>query len=135
MFKSLFALLLGLSLMLSNTNSLKAQQTEAVVLKKNQLIGVWKGHIDLPNSTQLIIEVQFDGELDKLAGKITTPMQGAQILPLKDIQLKNKSIQFVIDGTQGNPLFKGEIDTAKQQIEGSFIQAGTGLRFKLSKDQ
>jgi hypothetical protein len=135
MIKSIISVLFSLILILSNTSTALTQQAETHLLKKNQVVGLWKGYIELPNSTQLIIEVQLDGELDKLSGKITTPMQGAQTLPLKDIQLKNKSIQFVIDGTPSNPLFKGEIDSDKQLIEGSFIQAGMGVRFKLNKDK
>jgi hypothetical protein len=134
MIKSLLSVVFSLSLILSNTSTAITQQAETFLLKKNQVVGLWKGYIELPNATQLIVEVQFEGELDKLSGKITTPMQGAQTLALKDIQLKNKSIQFVIDSTPSNPLFKGEIDPDKQRIEGSFIQAGIGVRFKLNKD-
>jgi hypothetical protein len=97
-------------------------------------VGTWNGAIEA-GGQQFEIVVNFSTNDDgNIQGTLDLPSQGAAGLALSNFEIDGKKIGFMIDGPQGEPTFKGELDEAGTKISGSFSQSGVEGSFSLEKE-
>lgn len=99
-------------------------------------LGSWKGMMSIAGM-ELEIRVTFSlDESQKLKGTIDVITQGALGLPLGGIEIKDKTIAFMIDhpNVPGEPTFKGTLDGTGKKLSGDFTQSGYAGTFALDKE-
>lgn len=70
-------------------------------------------------------------------GSIDIPNQGAQGIPLQDIQVDGDRVSFGMAGVPGEPRFTGQLrqgEDGKPQVSGTFAQSGHNFEFKLGRE-
>lgn len=96
-------------------------------------LGAWKGKIVIAG-TELEIGLNFKlDEAQKIAGTFDSISQGAMGLPLGAIEIKGKTITFVLSGVPGDPAFKGTLDETGKKLAGDFTQGGYAGTFAVDK--
>ena len=96
-------------------------------------IGAWKGTLSVAGM-ELEIGLNFKlDETQKITGTFDSISQGAFGLALTGIEIKDKTIAFMIDGVPGEPTLKGTLDETGKKIAGDFTQAGTAGTFAVEK--
>jgi hypothetical protein len=98
-------------------------------------IGAWKGTLSIAG---MDLEIGLNFTLDeakKIQGTFDSITQGASGLKLGDIEIKDKTITFVIadPNVPGEPTFKGTLDATGKKLSGEFAQAGYAGTFALEK--
>ena len=101
-----------------------------------ELAGHWEGRIDTPG-TPLHIQVNLERDGEGWRGTIDIPAQGAQGLPLSDIEVRDPEgdttrVEFGISGVPGQPRFRGRLKD--DAITGRFEQGGASIRFRLGRE-
>jgi hypothetical protein len=91
--------------------------------------GTWKGFMRLGNS-ELQMSVCFLAQ-PELAATIEIPAQGVKDLPLRQVQLKGKTVRFELPAGTNIGYFKGKIDDGS--IKGTFRQGLSATSFELRK--
>ena len=87
-------------------------------------LGVWDGSLTVAGVT-LDFTITFSRDTSaQMVGTIDIPAQGAAGIHLGNIKVEGPKISFIIDdpGVQGDPTFKGELNTTGKTIAGSFSQ-------------
>ena len=98
-------------------------------------IGAWKGTLNIAG---MDLEIGLNFTLDeakKIQGTFDSITQGAFGLKLGNIEIKDKTITFVIadPNVPGEPSFKGTLDETGKKLPGEFIQAGYAGTFAVEK--
>ena len=101
-----------------------------------ELAGHWEGRIDTPG-TPLHIRVDLERDGEGWRGMIDIPAQGAQGLPLSDIEVRDPDadtprVEFGIGGVPGQPRFRGRLKD--DVITGRFEQGGASIGFRLGRE-
>lgn len=100
---------------------------------REDVTGVWEGAISLPG-TELTITIEFAWDDDEvLTGQVDIPMQGAQDLPLANIERVEDKLTFDLPGVPGEPKFDGTLSDDGQILSGDFTQGGAAFPFTLRK--
>jgi len=95
--------------------------------------GHWEGSIELPGGQSLGVIVDLSLAGNDWRGTIDIPAQGAQGLPLENIQVDGVNVRFTIKGIPGTPTFKGTLEGGK--LAGDFTQGAAELTFELSREK
>jgi len=109
-------------------STLMAQDTKPFV-------GTWNGALSVVGQElEIIIEFSLD-ESKNIQGNIDVPAQGATDIPLGEINIEGKKISFKIvhPQVQGDPTFKGELDSSGKKIAGEYSQGGGIGTFSVEK--
>jgi hypothetical protein len=98
-------------------------------------VGAWKGTLSIAG---MDLEIGLNFTLDeakKIQGTFDSITQGASGIKLGDIEIKDKTITFVIadPNIPGEPTFKGAIDETGKKLSGDFTQAGYAGTFAVEK--
>ena len=98
-------------------------------------LGDWKGTLSVAG---MDLEVGIHFKLDeakKIMGTFDSITQGAMGLPLGAIEVKDKTITFMIDhpNIHGEPTFKGTLDGTGTKLSGEFTQGGAAGTFAVEK--
>ncbi len=97
------------------------------------IIGHWKGQIEIPQTPLGVVVNLVQNEDGSWAGTIDIPMQGAVGLPLRNISVEDSNVSFTIEGPPGNPTFNGTLSPDGASIDGDFSQAGQTFPFGLKR--
>ena len=96
-------------------------------------LGDWKGIISVMG-VDLEIGLHFKlDEAKKVTGTFDSITQGAMGLPVGGIEIKDKTITFMLSGVPGDPAFKGVLDAAGKVLAGDFTQGGAAGTFSVQK--
>ncbi len=96
-------------------------------------LGDWKGTISVMG-TDLEIGLHFKlDEAKKVTGTFDSITQGAMGLPVGGIEIKDKTITFLLSGVPGDPSFKGTLDATGKKLSGEFTQGGAAGTFSVEK--
>ena len=96
-------------------------------------LGDWKGTISVMG-VDLEIGLHFKlDEAKKITGTFDSITQGAMDLPLEAIEIKDKTITFLLSGVPGDPTFKGALDETGKKLSGEFTQGGAAGNFAVEK--
>jgi hypothetical protein len=96
-------------------------------------LGAWKGTLSIAGA-ELEIGLNFKlDEAKKIQGTFDSITQGAFGLALGSIEIKDKTITFMIDGVPGDPAFKGTPDETGKKLTGEFSQGGYAGTFAVEK--
>jgi hypothetical protein len=96
-------------------------------------LGDWKGAISIMG-VELEIGLHFKlDEAKKVVGTFDSITQGAFDIPLGDIEVKDKTISFMLSGVPGDPSFKGQLDDSGKKLSGDFTQGGAAGTFAVVK--
>lgn len=99
----------------------------------DQLVGHWKGLIDLPG-LKLPIDLDFAKvEAGGLTADISIPMQQVNDMPITDVSLAEGAYSFRFPGAPGNATFKGTLNDEGTALTGTFLQSGMQFPFELSR--
>ncbi len=98
-------------------------------------IGAWKGTLSIGG---MDLEIGLNFTLDgakKIQGTIDSITQQAFGLQLGGIEIKDKSITFLIadPNVPGDAAFKGTLDETGKKLTGEFTQSGTAGTFAVEK--
>jgi hypothetical protein len=96
-------------------------------------LGAWKGTLSIAGTD---LEIGLDFKLDeakKIQGTCDSITQGAFGLALAGIEIKEKTITFVLDNIPGEPTFKGTLDGTGKKLSGEFTQGGAAGTFAVEK--
>jgi hypothetical protein len=98
-------------------------------------LGAWKGTLSIAG---MDLEIGLNFKLDeakKVAGTFDSITQGAFGLALGDIEIKDKTVTFIINdpNVPGDPMFKGTIDETGKKMTGEFTQGGYAGTFTVEK--
>ncbi|MBZ5610753.1 MAG: hypothetical protein LAP38_21020 [Acidobacteriia bacterium] len=95
--------------------------------------GHWEGAIQTPE-TPVAIEIDLaKNSQGQLIGTLANPSQNLKGLPLSDIAVDGKSVQFQIKGTPGDRAFKGALSADGASMSGQYTQAGYLMSFALTR--
>ncbi|MCK4305392.1 MAG: serine hydrolase [Candidatus Eisenbacteria sp.] len=100
--------------------------TMALAGARSSLAGHCEGAIELPGQ-QLEIDIDLSHEAGGWIGDISIPAQGAQDLPLKDLEFSADRIGFTISGIPGDPTFNGTLNENGTRIVDPATQARAAL--------
>src|SRR5690625_600445 len=92
--------------------------------------GTWEGAIEVPGFP-LEVTVVLDEASGEWTGSIDIPAQGAQGIPLENIEVEGDSASFMMSATPGEPTFEGS--AAEGEMTGTFSQAGQQFPFSLAR--
>ncbi|HSA96881.1 MAG TPA: hypothetical protein VLJ16_12585 [Acidobacteriota bacterium] len=96
-------------------------------------LGDWKGTISVMG-VDLEIGLHFKlDEAKKIAGTFDSITQGAMGIPVGEIEIKDKTITFMLSGVPGDPAFKGTLDATGKKLTGDFTQGGAAGTFSVEK--
>jgi len=96
-------------------------------------IGAWKGTLSIAGM-ELEIGLNFTlDEAKKIQGTFDSISQGALGLVLGNIEIKDKTITFIINDVPGEPSFKGTLDATGKKLAGDFTQGGAAGTFAVTK--
>ena len=98
-------------------------------------IGAWKGTLSGGGMDREIgINFTLD-EAKTIQGTFDSITQGAFGIKLSNIEVKDKTITFLIDdpNVPGEPTFKGTLDETGKKLGGEFTQSGYAGTFALEK--
>jgi hypothetical protein len=96
-------------------------------------LGDWKGTISVMG-VDLEIGLHFKlDEAKKITGTFDSISQGAMGLPLDAIEIKDKTITFLLSGVPGDPTFNGTLDETGKKLSGEFTQGGAAGTFAVEK--
>ncbi len=98
-------------------------------------IGAWKGTLSIAGM-DLEIGINFTlDEAKKIQGTFDSITQGASGLQLGSIEIKDKTITFMIADANvpGDPTFKGTLDETGKKLSGEFSQGGYAGTFAVEK--
>jgi hypothetical protein len=101
----------------------------------NPFIGAWKGTLSVAG-VELEIGLNFTiDEAKKIQGTFDSITQGAMGIPLGAIEIKDKTISFMIShpNVPGDPTFKGTLDETGKKLAGDFTQSGYAGTFSVEK--
>ncbi len=98
-------------------------------------LGAWKGTLSVAG---MELEVGLNFSLDeakKIQGTFDSITQGAFGLKLANIEVKDKTITFIISdpNVPGDPAFKATLDATGKKLAGEFTQAGVTGTFSVDK--
>ena len=98
-------------------------------------LGDWKGTLSVAG---MDLEIGLHFKLDeakKITGTFDSITQGAMDLPLGAIEVKDKTITFMIDhpNIPGEPTFKETLDETGKKLSGEFTQGGAAGTFAVEK--
>jgi hypothetical protein len=96
-------------------------------------LGAWKGTLSVAGAE---LEIGLNFSLDqakKIQGTFDSISQGAFGLGLGAIEIKDKTITFMIDNVPGEPSFKGTLDATGKKLSGDFTQGGAAGTFSVEK--
>jgi len=96
-------------------------------------LGAWKGTLSVAG---MDLEIGLNFKLDetqKITGTFDSISQGAFGLALTGIEIKDKTIAFMIDGVPGEPTLKGTLDETGKKLSGEFAQGGAAGTFAVEK--
>jgi hypothetical protein len=98
-------------------------------------IGAWKGTLSIAG---MDLEIGLNFTLDeakKIQGTFDSITQGAFGLKLGGIEIKDKTVTFMIDdpNVPGDPTFKGTLDETGKKLAGEFSQGGYAGTFAVEK--
>lgn len=95
--------------------------------------GRWEGAVNLPNQT-LTIEVNLvknaKGEWDGTFGE---PQQGLKALPLASVSVENRTVKFIVKGSDQGSLFTGTLAADGKSLAGDISVSGMTIPFELSR--
>ncbi|HOW85791.1 MAG TPA: hypothetical protein P5119_01355 [Candidatus Aminicenantes bacterium] len=112
---------------------LAAAAAAAAPADPTPFLGAWKGTLRIAGA-ELEIGLAFKlDEAKAICGTCDSISQGAFGLALAGIDIKDKTITFLIDGVPGDPTFKGTIDETGKKIAGEFTQGGSVGTFAVEK--
>lgn len=92
--------------------------------------GRWEGAVKLPGA-ELAMQVQLSTSPGGWIGTISIPQQGAKDLPLARIRVEGVSLEFILAGIPGDPIFRGVLKGGR--IDGTLQQSGQTFPFTLSR--
>jgi uncharacterized protein len=98
-------------------------------------LGAWKGTLSI-GGMDLEIGLNFTlDEAKKIQGTFDSITQGAFGLKLGGIEIKDKTVTFLIDNPNvpGDPTFKGSLDETGKKLSGEFSQGGYAGTFAVAK--
>ena len=102
----------------------------------NRVTGHWEGHIEIPGQP-IAVKIDLTNDDEAWTGTIDIPTQGANDLPLSDIQIVEEDdsvhVKFSILNIPGNPTFDGKLQDGA--MSGSFTQGGATFGFRLSRER
>jgi len=93
--------------------------------------GHWVGTLEAGASLGVEVDLARQGA-DGWRGTFSVPAQGQKGIPLSDLTVKDKTVEFAIRGGMGDPRFKGELSADGKTITGTFSQAGASLPLTLA---
>lgn len=98
-------------------------------------VGAWKGTLSIAG---MDLEIGLNFTLDeakKIQGTFDSIGQGAFGLKLGSIEIKDKTVTFMIDdpNVPGDPAFKGTLDETGKKLSGEFSQGGYAGTFAVAK--
>jgi len=96
-------------------------------------IGAWKGTLSIAG---MDLEIGLNFTLDeakKMQGTFDSISQGAFGLLLGTIEVKDKTVTFMINDVPGEPSFKGTLDETGKKLTGEFTQGGAAGTFAVEK--
>jgi hypothetical protein len=96
-------------------------------------IGAWKGTLSIAG---MDLEIGLNFTLDeakKIQGTFDSVSQGAFGLLLGTIEVKDKTVTFMINDVPGEPSFKGTLDETGKKLTGEFTQGGAAGTFAVEK--
>jgi hypothetical protein len=91
--------------------------------------GHWVGTIEGPG---IGVELDLGRQGEGWRGTISIPVQGTKGIPLADLAVKDKSVEFALKGAPGDPRYKGELSADGKTITGTFSQGGGSLPLNLA---
>jgi len=96
-------------------------------------LGAWKGTLSIAGQ-ELEIGLNFSlDEANKVQGTFDSITQGAMGLKLGAIEIKDKTITFLINDVPGDPTFKGALGETGKKLAGEFAQGGYAGTFSVEK--
>jgi hypothetical protein len=96
-------------------------------------LGAWKGTLSIAG-TELEIGLNFTlDEAKKIQGTFDSITQGGFGIVLAAIEIKDKTISFMLSGVPGDPAFKGTLDETGKKLAGDFTQGGYAGTFAVEK--
>jgi len=93
--------------------------------------GHWVGTLEAGASLGVEVDLARQGA-NAWRGTFSVPAQGQKGIPLSDLRVKDRSVEFAIQGGMGDPRFKGELSADGKTITGTFSQAGGSLPLTLT---
>ena len=93
--------------------------------------GHWVGTLEAGASLGVEVDLARQGA-DGWRGTFSVPAQGQKGIPLSDLTVKDKTVEFAIKGGMGDPRFKGELSADGKTIAGTFSQGGGSLPLTLT---
>jgi len=96
-------------------------------------LGAWKGTLSIAG---MDLEIGLNFTLDeakKMQGTFDSISQGAFGLLLGTIEVKDKTVTFMINDVPGEPSFKGTLDETGKKLTGEFTQGGAAGTFAVEK--
>lgn len=98
-------------------------------------VGSWTGSLSVAG-TELEIALHFTlDDNQTIQGTFDSVTQGGFGVKLGKIEVKGKSITFIIDdpNAPGEPTFKGTLDESGKKLAGAFTQSGYEGTFEVEK--
>jgi len=96
-------------------------------------LGAWKGTLSIAGQ-ELEIGLNFSlDEAKKVQGTFDSITQGAMGLKLGAVEIKDKTVTFLINDVPGDPTFKGALDETGKKLAGEFTQGGYAGTFSVEK--
>jgi hypothetical protein len=96
-------------------------------------LGDWKGSLSVAGmDLEIALHFKLD-EAKKIQGTFDSISQGGFGIALGDIEIKDKTITFLLSGVPGDPTFKGTLDETGKKLTGDFVQGGAAGTFAVEK--
>jgi hypothetical protein len=96
-------------------------------------LGDWKGTLSVAGmDLEIALHFKLD-EAKKIIGTFDSITQGGFGIALGDIEIKDKTIAFLLSGVPGDPTFKGALDETGKKLAGEFSQGGAAGTFAVEK--
>jgi hypothetical protein len=96
-------------------------------------LGEWKGTLSVAGmDLEIALHFKLD-EANKITGTFDSITQGGFGIALGNIEIKDKTITFLLSGVPGDPTFNGTLDETGKKLSGEFTQGGAAGTFAVEK--
>ncbi len=95
-------------------------------------VGVWQGKLSLPGGIALRVVLHITREGETLSGTLDSIDQGANGIPIGNVQVVSHSLTLQVPSIKGS--YEGKINAAGTEISGTWKQGGGELPLILTRD-
>ncbi|MBZ5583910.1 MAG: hypothetical protein LAQ30_17200 [Acidobacteriia bacterium] len=95
--------------------------------------GHWEGVLKAPNQDVALTVDLAKNQKGEWIGTLSMPAQGAQDIPLSDINVQQETVHFAMLKAPGAPVLEGKLSADGNAITGAFAASGQSIPFELRR--